>query len=106
MPFWPVFSPPHVDCRDVQEGLEIPYARYPEAQDRWWLQALTDVLVKPASRHRLPHEFFAAVQRTCSHCRGLWVLQRILDPSWTSNLGSGRTVQKQVIELLQSLSAK
>jgi len=69
------------------------------------VQALTDVGLNPQDRHRYPHEFSGGQRQRVAIARAL-VLQPdliILDEP-TSALD--RTVQKQVIELLQSLQRK
>ncbi|HEV8077147.1 MAG TPA: dipeptide ABC transporter ATP-binding protein, partial [Marinobacter sp.] len=89
----------------VQEGLEIHTPDSPEAQDALVVQALTDVGLNPQDRHRYPHEFSGGQRQRVAIARAL-VLQPdliILDEP-TSALD--RTVQKQVIELLQSLQRK
>jgi microcin C transport system ATP-binding protein len=89
----------------VQEGLEIHTPDTPEAQDALVVQALTDVGLNPQDRHRYPHEFSGGQRQRVAIARAL-VLQPdliILDEP-TSALD--RTVQKQVIELLQSLQRK
>jgi len=89
----------------VQEGLEIHTPDTPEVQDALVVQALADVGLNPQDRHRYPHEFSGGQRQRVAIARAL-VLQPdliILDEP-TSALD--RTVQKQVIELLQSLQRK
>ncbi|MDX1802359.1 MAG: ATP-binding cassette domain-containing protein, partial [Marinobacter sp.] len=89
----------------VREGLLIHDADAPDSHDQKVIQALTDVGLDPASRHRYPHEFSGGQRQRVAIARAL-VLQPdliILDEP-TSALD--RTVQKQVIELLRELQAR
>ena len=89
----------------VREGLEIHAPATPKVHDARVIQALTDVGLNPADRHRYPHEFSGGQRQRVAIARAL-VLQPdliILDEP-TSALD--RTVQKQVIELLQLLQQK
>ncbi|MBJ6137785.1 ABC transporter ATP-binding protein [Marinobacter litoralis] len=89
----------------IKEGLLIHDQANNDQHDAKVIQALKDVGLDPAARDRYPHEFSGGQRQRIAIARAL-VLQPeviILDEP-TSALD--RTVQKQVIELLQKLQAQ
>lgn len=89
----------------IKEGLQIHDKDNTERHDAKVIQALKDVGLDLDARHRYPHEFSGGQRQRIAIARAL-VLQPdviILDEP-TSALD--RTVQKQVIELLQELQAQ
>tara|TARA_R110002020_G_scaffold130885_2_gene292692 strand:+ start:16273 stop:17907 length:1635 start_codon:yes stop_codon:yes gene_type:complete len=89
----------------ISEGLEIHKIGNEQEREQMVIQALQEVGLDPATRHRYPHEFSGGQRQRVAIARAL-----VLKPSLilldepTSALD--RTVQSQVVELLRDLQAR
>ncbi|MBY4677249.1 ABC transporter ATP-binding protein [Marinobacterium arenosum] len=89
----------------IAEGLEIHQVGEPADREQMIIEALNEVGIDPAVRHRYPHEFSGGQRQRVAIARALVLKPEliILDEP-TSALD--RTIQKQIIELLRNLQQK
>lgn len=89
----------------VSEGLEAHAQLSASEREQRVIQALEEVGLDPASRHRYPHEFSGGQRQRVAIARALVLKpELILLDEPTSALD--RTVQKQVLALLRDLQAR